>query len=80
MKIENKDMPAMPCNDIEVKDDDWEVTGEIIYVKSNGLTKREYFAAMAMQGIMHTREYQSMPAIAIDAVMAADALIEELSK
>ena len=45
-----------------------------------GLTKREYFAAMAMQGIMHTREYQSMPAIAIDAVMAADALIEELSK
>ena len=45
-----------------------------------GLTKREYFAAMAMQGIMHTREYQSMPAIAIDAVMAADALIEELAK
>lgn len=46
-----------------------------------GLTKREYFAALAMQGIIgdHLPEenYQGM---AVNAVLAADALIAELSK
>ena len=46
-----------------------------------GLTKREYFAAMAMQGLITTedatatvKEYSKL------AVNFADALIEELSK
>lgn len=52
------------------------VSGE---VENAGLTKREYFAAMAMQGLLArasrgtTREYAE---IAVD---AADALITELN-
>lgn len=44
-----------------------------------GLTKREYFAAMAMQGLSvdWTRENEK---IAVHAVLIADALIAELNK
>ena len=55
-----------------------------------GLTKREYFAAMAMQGMMsiHPRELMNGPEkhqtvgdwIAKNCVSMADALIAELSK
>jgi hypothetical protein len=48
---------------------------------AQGLTKREYFAAMAMQGICqnpsHIGGYLSA---AIEAVKQADALIEQLNK
>ena len=45
-----------------------------------GLTKREYFAAMAMQGILadHTRSLGKD--IAIDAVKMADHLIKALNE
>ena len=43
-----------------------------------GLTKREYFAAMAMQNSAETTVRPSI--IAIKAVKIADALIEELGK
>jgi len=49
----------------------------------NGLTKREYFAGLAMQGYVcgfdrcHSSPYKS---IAIEAVKCADALLEELVK
>lgn len=51
--------------------------------RSNGLTKREYFAAMAMQGIMSSYtigrlEYSRVAAET--AVVCADALILELEK
>jgi len=49
---------------------------------STGLTKREYFAAMAMQGYI-TAGSQSMPdseTISNYAVIAADALITALNK
>ena len=54
--------------------------GESIY--SAGLTKREYFAAMAMQGILTTTHTygHNYKAIAIDAVKFADALLKELDK
>lgn len=45
-----------------------------------GLTKREYFAAMAMQGFCSTGNYANGKDVAYDAVRAADALLEELSK
>ena len=47
--------------------------------KSNGLTKREYFAAMALQGLLSLGGvvYQSTEKSAVE---AADALIEELNK
>jgi hypothetical protein len=50
-----------------------------------GLTKRELFAAMAMQGILGNQVYEPprrvrIPLMAIDAVQAADALLAELAK
>jgi len=51
-----------------------------------GLTKREYFAAMAMQGLLSGKWPLNIPGetvserCAINAVSFADALIEELNK
>lgn len=49
-----------------------------------GLTKRELFAAMAMQGICADpeahKDEQTAPGIAIGAVKCADALLAELAK
>ena len=49
-----------------------------------GLTKREYFAAMAMQGILANQKYEAprrdrLSGMAIDAVAAADWLLKHLS-
>mgnify|MGYP000678153413 CR=1 FL=1 len=47
----------------------------------NGLTRREYFAAMAMQGLMANSSRASIfKNLALDATRAADALLEELEK
>jgi hypothetical protein len=48
--------------------------------KSNGLTKREYFAAMALQGLLakYGSDYQVQ--ITKDVIYWTDALIEELNK
>ena len=47
----------------------------------DGLTKREYFAAMAMQGILvRGRESNYPETLAEEAVEQADALIEALNK
>jgi hypothetical protein len=46
-----------------------------------GLTKREYFAAIAMQGLVTVIHHTDRPYnVAKAAVMTADALIEELNK
>ena len=46
-----------------------------------GLTKRELFAAMAMQGLLNTHtEFTTIYTYATDAVRLADALISELNK
>lgn len=46
-----------------------------------GLTIREHFAALAMQGCLaFTSEYRTPQMIAREAVMNADALIAELAK
>lgn len=76
MSTENKYLPAFPASQSEHN------ASEI------GLTKREYIAAMAMQGIVS--EYNDQyrvndghlyyPSIAKDAVGMADALLQELSK
>ena len=79
MKIENKDMPAMPSEPIDTKESEWE-TGGGRYVTSNGLTKREHFAAMAIQGFCSRDGYSSFDDMACDAVRAADTLLEELGK
>ena len=50
------------------------------YIINAGLTKREYFAAMALQGLLGDRKLGSIQEYAEYAVKLADALIEELSK
>lgn len=45
-----------------------------------GLTKREYFAAMAMQGILISDESQPYKYIAQNACIMADALINALNQ
>lgn len=44
------------------------------------MTKRDYVAALALQGILANNGGMSIKAAAIDAVRAADALIAELEK
>ena len=50
--------------------------GALIY----GLTKREYFAAMAMQGLMVNSNTRNINLDIEAAIEAADALLEELCK
>ena len=47
---------------------------------STGLTKREYFAAMALQGLLSDYESESIEDYSKYAVKLADSLIEELNK
>ncbi|MCW5597698.1 MAG: hypothetical protein KIT80_23605 [Chitinophagaceae bacterium] len=72
MKNENAEKPAMPST-VESKD------GVYIYL---GLTKREYFAAMAMQGMLTNPANSSFSKefLIQSAVEAADVLLEKLEK
>jgi hypothetical protein len=54
-----------------VNDDDYEI-------QCYGLSKREYFAAMAMQGLLASGMYMSLPAR--KSIEAADQLIKELNE
>lgn len=72
-KIKNGDMPAMPT----------QVNGGDIY---GGLTKREYFAGLAMQGLLanaywNEPEYgpRTPESVAIASEEYADALLKELN-
>lgn len=53
--------------------------GNIISGSNTGLTKREYFAGMAMQGILAHGDWME-DRIVSDSVKYADALIAELNK
>ena len=46
----------------------------------HGLSKREYFAAAALQGLMENPYFESVSRASVLAVLAADALIAELEK
>ncbi len=66
--MKNSEAPAMPymCE----------------FAHDKGLTKREHFACLAMQGIVSsdTRRIYGSERVAIDAVSYADALLKELEK
>ena len=49
-------------------------------INFTSLTKREYFAAMALQGLLAGNASDSIEDASKYAVKAADALIEELNK
>lgn len=73
MKI-NKYDPAFPTDDYF----DEKITNTL-----PGLTKREYFAALALQGILAAKaqeEFYSPPTLAEYAVECADKLINQLNK
>jgi len=76
----NADSPAMPVPDGKfqwIGGKGWQAMGD------TGLSKREHFAAMAMQGLLSSfgnHDITDYSEIASDAVMAADALLKELNK
>ena len=69
--MKNADMPAFPVEETSNSES-----------LSFGLTKREYFAAMAMQGLLtNPANFGGKKELLIKkAVEAADALLEELEK
>ena len=72
--MKNADMPAMPSG---IQEDYNNLAQEPLNL---GLTKREYFAAMAMQGLLASSAQRvSAPfSLAPDAVDCADALLAKL--
>lgn len=54
--------------------------GQPEVIVEHGLTKREYFAALAMQGFCMWEAFTSEKAVAEASVRQADALLEELNK
>jgi hypothetical protein len=76
--MENKDQPAFPVNEEATDRID---EGIKIYT---GITKREYFSGLAMQGLLSTMspglyDSNTIATYAYEAVKAADYLLEELS-
>lgn len=83
--MENKNQPAYPYRAWDEKNG--------TYQDCNGLTKREYFAAMAMQGLLAGRNQQSLfispnnseneyiifEQLAADSIATADILLTQLS-
>lgn len=55
------------------------MTAEDYDLGAEGMTKREYFAAMALQGLCAKPDFDSADAPS-EAVLVAEALIEELNK
>jgi hypothetical protein len=77
--MNNSDMPAMPCSVSEKVEGSMGLITN--YITCHGLTKREYFAAMAMQGAISNPNFNGDITLAArDAVAAADALLKELEK
>jgi hypothetical protein len=92
--MNNSDMPASPvrnCNnevvnlaDGAINSNDFTQEGKKYSI---GLTKREHFAAMAMQGILSNGTFEGegnrvhwLDLIAENSVQIADALLKELEK
>lgn len=77
-EIKNGDRPAMPLQSSDQVEH--LLGGDAIAIASAGLTKREHFAAMAMQGFCANGRYEDGVNVANDALLVADALLEELEK
>ena len=81
--MENGKQPAFGG---EILKDSGHAMLDNVKVKLNGLTKREYFAGLAMQGILASNTeglahgHIDMSGIIQSAVRASDALLAELEK
>ena len=69
--MNNADMPAMPHDIVFGK-------GYPLNYDPTGLTKREHFAGLAMQGILADFSNKDIPRCAAKAVEFADALLKAL--
>ncbi len=79
--MKNADMPIMPTNEyVEDCGPDGSQGPHLLELTHGGLTKREHFAALAMQGLLGQGGYRRPAVIAEDAVSAADALLAELER
>ena len=80
MSINNGDMPTTPILASPPTDSYGRSIEHDDSYYATGLTKREHFAALAMQGILgagYTSHEQSVPSVS---VRLADALLKELDK
>jgi hypothetical protein len=79
MNIKNADMPAMPSGNVDTEHKK-EYEEDERFVQSNGLTKREHIAAMAMQGLIAAdgTKSTSIDSIVDTSVRHADALLIRL--
>jgi butyrate kinase len=75
-----KQLRGVPATDVEANHLD-ECLDEIERLSaSTVISKREHFAALAMQGVLARSERQSTQSVAEIAVACADALLEVLDK
>jgi hypothetical protein len=72
--MKNANMPAMPIANETTR----AAFADGGHTMPNGLTKREYFAVMAMQGLLASESSASAANFAAAAVKAAEALLAEL--
>ena len=79
MNRSNGDLPAMPIYLTDAIIGAVENGADEMVNRVSGLTKREQFAAMAMQGIL-ANSSNSMSYVARDAVLMADELLAELER
>lgn len=56
------------------------VNGVLLYIDEYGLSKREYFASLILQGLMSSERVGSNEEFAREAVRVSDILIEELNR
>ena len=79
--MKNSDMPAMPTETIC---EDLYVNGILqpVFFDPYGLTKREHFAGLAMQGLLVNcgRRGSKFDGVNKEAVVQADALLAELER
>ena len=81
--MNNSDMPAMPSRkDILDEDGSFPCGSTPLYIEHQGLTKREHFAGLAMQGLITLKgsDCQDSDITAKQCVRMADALLKELDK
>lgn len=79
--MSNADMPAMPQS--VSRSSDGAVISSCDFAGGEGLSKREYFAALAMQGLLAGvchKEGFNYDTVADDARRSADALLDELER
>jgi hypothetical protein len=89
MKVNNGDMPAMPLTGDAYTDfAAFDGTNKTSYnPECQGMTKREQFAVMAMQGLLSSASdsdgvwtHSGSDNVAFEAVLMADALLKQLEK